>query len=301
MPSKQQFQCNFGALRFDHRTNPVFIGLALAVGLFIMLTAGVATATAHPVNQSADEGKTIFETKCAGCHTIGGGKLVGPDLKGVTQLRDQQWLTKFISDPEAMFAANDPVATQLLSEFNNLKMPNLGLTSAEVASVIAYLESAESSGAAAPTAPGAGAPVASSSAAGQMIFTGQQPLANGGTACQACHSVNGVGGLAGGTMGPDLTQVFTRYGEKGLDAALTNIAFPSMVGVFANRPLTPQERADLIAMFKASNQNAPASGADTWIFLGLGLVLVSILFALLLIFWPRQRQSLSQRLRRGQG
>ena len=134
---------------------------------------------------------------------------------------------------------------------------------------------------------------------GERIFTGEQQMANGGVSCQACHSVNGIGDLGGGTLGPDLTQVYARYGEAGLDAALTQITFPSMVGIFGKQPLTAQERADLLAFFKEANRRQPAPASHTWVFLGAALALTALLFGVLLIFWPRQRSTISERLRKG--
>lgn len=268
-----------------------FLAGLFLIGVFV-IAAGIAAAS--PMAQSSEEGKTIFQAKCSGCHTVGGGKLVGPDLKGVTQQRDLQWIKDFIRDPNAMFAAGDPTAEQLLKEFNNVKMPPLGLSPAEVDSVVAYLEN-PGADATAPAQPGpAGDP-----AAGEKLFTGQLQLTNSGTSCISCHSVNNVGGLGGGTLGPDLTQVYTRYGEAGLNAALKNITFPTMVGVFVKNPITPQEQAHLAAFFKQVNQRPPAPAANTWLFLGFGLALAGVLFGVLLIFWPGQRQSISDRLRKG--
>ena len=33
---------------------------------------------------------------CNACHSIGEGKKIGPDLKGVTERREEAWLIKFI-------------------------------------------------------------------------------------------------------------------------------------------------------------------------------------------------------------
>ena len=54
----------------------------------LILALSIATlARAAPTAQDAAQGQAIFVQKCASCHTIGGGKLVGPDLKGVTATR----------------------------------------------------------------------------------------------------------------------------------------------------------------------------------------------------------------------
>ncbi len=137
--------------------------LAIFVGVMILLciggaaligfslrdqtgTADVGTAdtAVSAVNQpteagSAALGEEIFIAKCTACHSIGEGVRVGPDLQGVTQQRDPDWLARWIIEPDVMLAEGDPIATELLAEHNNVPMPNLQLTSEEVDNVIAYL------------------------------------------------------------------------------------------------------------------------------------------------------------------
>jgi len=43
-----------------------------------------------------DAGEQVFNTTCFACHTIGGGRLIGPDLAGVHEKRSQEWLEKFV-------------------------------------------------------------------------------------------------------------------------------------------------------------------------------------------------------------
>ncbi|MBE2223949.1 MAG: multicopper oxidase domain-containing protein, partial [Anaerolineae bacterium] len=88
---------------------------------------------------AAAMGQAIFSAKCTACHSIGEGVRVGPDLQGVTQLRDPDWLARWITEPDVVLAEGDPIATELLAEHNNVPMPNLQLTSEEVNNVIAYL------------------------------------------------------------------------------------------------------------------------------------------------------------------
>lgn len=92
---------------------------------------------------TANTGETIFKQKCTACHTIGKGKLVGPDLKGVTTRREETWLKRQIKEPDKMIAEKDPIVMQLLQESNNVPMAPLGLSDAEVSEVIAYLKSTE--------------------------------------------------------------------------------------------------------------------------------------------------------------
>lgn len=98
-----------------------------------------------PINHSkaAETGQQIFQSKCTACHTIGKGKLVGPDLAGVTLRREEGWLKRQILEPQTLLAENDPIAVQLLQESNNIPMVPLGLSEADAIAVIAYMKSTE--------------------------------------------------------------------------------------------------------------------------------------------------------------
>ena len=94
----------------------------------------------------------LFEQKCASCHTIGGGDRVGPDLRGIAERRPREWLLGFITAPDKMIAANDPVAVELLARFNRIAMPNLGLAEGEALALLDYIGAAGAT-AAPPAAP----------------------------------------------------------------------------------------------------------------------------------------------------
>lgn len=286
----------------------------LRLGLLLFLLAATFTlAQAASLTQTAADGEALFKAKCAACHTLGGGKLVGPDLQGVTTRRDIAWLTRWLKEPDKMLAEKDAIAVQLLAESNNVPMPNLALSDADVAALLAYFQSTVAP-ATAPTqpaqgmAPTAGQPLSGSALVaalngdpdyGQKLFTGEISLTNGGTHCMACHSVEGVGLLGGGALGPDLTHVYTRYGREGLASALGTLPFPTMQGVFANKMLTTSEQADLLAFFaRADTFGQPRTQQNLQIILGAGTGLALVLLAGMALFWPRQSLSLSQRLRR---
>lgn len=246
-----------------------------------------------PLLQGAANGAALFAEKCTGCHTIGGGKLIGPDLMDVTTQRDPDWLRNFIADPAKMIAS-DPSAQALFKEYNNFTMPNLGLTQEEITDLITYLANPG----AVPAAPAAPIGGAGDPAAGQRLFTGGVALTNGGAPCIACHAVTGVGVLGGGSLGPNLTHVIQRLGEPGVAAALKTIAFPTMLEPYRNRPFTPQEQADLVAFLKnADLWQAPVTGTNpgaltqyTILYFGIALAVAAVLFGLLLLFWLRSKQ-----------
>jgi protein SCO1/2 len=93
---------------------------------------------APPIDIS-DSGRYTFTTHCAACHTIGHGDKIGPDLLGVTNVRDHSWLERFISTPEKLIAAKDPIAVALYKKYNGINMPNLRLSDAELNNLIDFL------------------------------------------------------------------------------------------------------------------------------------------------------------------
>jgi len=233
-------------------------------------------------NSSIDNGKTIFQTKCSGCHTIGGGDLVGPDLKNVTNIRDHSWLVRWLMEPDKMIAEGDPIAKQLLQKYNGIPMPNLGLSQQDAEDVIAYMANQSGGPQGKPPEkptqkPPAEPQPAGNPSAGESLFEGNTQLKNGGPPCQACHNVEGVSLLGGGDLGPDLTMVYTRYGDQGLSSVLATLPFPTMKPIFVNHPLTTQEQADLKAFFKQAATRPVERGAGEVVWLAIVGLAVAIL------------------------
>ena len=94
-------------------------------------------ASATPGDPEAVQGKLAFESKCLACHSIGGGKKLGPDLAGVTKRRTESWLQRWLRSPEKMMES-DADAKAMLKEFNNIPMPNQSLTDAEIRQYLKY-------------------------------------------------------------------------------------------------------------------------------------------------------------------
>jgi len=74
---------------------------------------------------------------CLRCHTVGKGKLVGPDLAGVGGRRQRGWLRRWLLDPAGMIAT-DEQARQLAREFP-IPMPKMTLTDADADLLVDYL------------------------------------------------------------------------------------------------------------------------------------------------------------------
>lgn len=222
------------------------VTFALMLALLLALIIGVTgVAFAKPLAQTPD-GKTLFTEKgCSACHTIGGGKLVGPDLQGVTELRTKEWLTNWISAPDKVLASGDPIATQLVKEYG-IEMPNLGLTPDQVAALIAYLGGGAATSTTGPAVTAPALP-AGDPAAGKAYFVGDKHFQNGGPHCISCHSVAGIGSLGGGNLGPDLTNSGFVQSETAFATFISAPSTQTMSAVWKNTPLTPQEQADLYA------------------------------------------------------
>jgi len=84
-------------------------------------------------------GQAMYKKICAPCHTIGVGDKVGPDLRGVTERRDRAWLARYLRNPPAMLAMNDPVARELAARFDPVRMPNLRLSEQDADDLISFL------------------------------------------------------------------------------------------------------------------------------------------------------------------
>jgi protein SCO1 len=128
-------------IRNSALNNPKY--LAVMIGNFVGgWTGQPSTSYANaPRLAVPEEGQHLFQMRCAACHTIGHGDGLGPDLHGVTARRDAAWLARWLSAPDEMLAAGDPIATDLLARYKNLPMPNLRLSDDDVAAVIAYMTS----------------------------------------------------------------------------------------------------------------------------------------------------------------
>ena len=89
------------------------------------------------------KGEATFVAKgCDACHKIGGGKLVGPDLQGVTSRRSVKWIEKMILKPDVMLQ-EDPVAKQLLAaHMTAMANQNVSATD-ELPFILAYLKAHE--------------------------------------------------------------------------------------------------------------------------------------------------------------
>jgi len=91
--------------------------------------------------QDIPSGEKMFKASCSACHTIGKGKLVGPDLTGINSKRSAKWLHSFIKSSQTMVKNGDPVAVKLFNEYNKIPMPDQNLTVDQINNILAYIKS----------------------------------------------------------------------------------------------------------------------------------------------------------------
>jgi mono/diheme cytochrome c family protein len=278
------------------RTTSTLVSLAIA------LTAGESARAQAP----SEETIAYFRQNCASCHTIGGGRLAGPDLKGVTLRRDRDWLTRYILDPKGMIDSGDAYAAALLKEARGVVMPTpLGITRDRAGKLIdlveqeSALERSQFAGIAISDRPLTDV----DAELGERLFEGAAEFAGGAPACITCHSTADVGGLGGGLLGPDLTAAYSRLeGRKALSAWLAAPPSPTMQPVFRDKPLDGEEVLAVVAYLKrvaesgATEPEPPMLAFVLSGFAGAGFVLVAFDF-----LWRRRfrdvRRSLVEQAR----
>ena len=85
------------------------------------------------------DGEKLFKQNCTACHTIGGGRLVGPDLSGVTEKREDKWLKSWITNSQDLIASGDADAIAIFEEYNKTVMTPFDFSDEELTAVLAYI------------------------------------------------------------------------------------------------------------------------------------------------------------------
>jgi len=242
-----------------------------------------------------------FRQNCISCHTIGGGRLTGPDLKDVTKRQNREWLTNFLLNPRAVIDSGDPYAKKIFEEARNVPMPTPpGITPERAANLLdlieaeSLLEESQFKGLQISTDPFTDL----DRARGRDVFRGTQRLEAGGSACISCHSMYGLPALGGGRLGPDLTNVYERLkGRAALSAWLMAPGTETMQPIFKNHPLTAEEIQSLVAYFESTTAEPPADssrGQVTFLLSGLAGAIVGVFF--LDAMWKGRFQSVRRTL-----
>ena len=246
---------------------------------------------AGPMVLQAQEAVEFFRGNCTSCHTIGGGRLTGPDLKNVSQKKDRAWLVQFLQSPQAMIDKGDGYALKLKQEARDVVMPTVNGMSPALAELLLTMIDAESKLA---KSQFVGLQISDRPFTqqdielGKDLFMGRRKLANGGPPCVTCHTFNGADGFGGGRLGPELSKAYERLqGRKAMGAWLYAPATPTMNPTFKKAALKADEEIlPLLALFEST---ARAGGEDDRTglagFFAAGFVVAILCLGLFAVIW----------------
>ncbi len=119
--------------------------LLISCFIFINLTS---------ISSFADtkKGKKIFKSKsgnCKKCHKLNEETKVGPGLKGMFDRYSEDWLRKWLKDPQGTWKENDPETQKMKKRLGKenkketlMKLPKGGLTDEQVNDLFDFLKEA---------------------------------------------------------------------------------------------------------------------------------------------------------------
>jgi Cytochrome c2 len=254
---------------------------------------------------SQKSGDALFNSFCNACHTIGKGRLVGPDLANVHNRRSPEWLARFIHSSQSVIREGDPDAIAIFKEYNQTVMPDAPYTTDEIKFILTYIAEKSPGGtnevAAQNPSPAeeptrSFRPVEGASESeirvGQMLFSGKTRLSGGGPSCMSCHHIKNDGLIGGGLLAKDLTAAFSRMNESGIKAIVSNPPFPAMKEAYAGAPITDEEAYALTAFLKQADEQQYNQHPRNYqhYMLGAGALGLVILMTAYSIIWRNRKK-----------
>jgi mono/diheme cytochrome c family protein len=106
-----------------------------------LVNKGVGPITSVTLDAEIDQamvthGADVFKKMCTACHRPD-KKFIGPAPTGLLDRRTPEWIMNMILDPEGM-VKNDPLAKELMIEFNGSPMANQNLSEEDARAVLEY-------------------------------------------------------------------------------------------------------------------------------------------------------------------
>lgn len=138
----------------------------------LILCAGLVGSFSAARAADPGAGKTLFQQKCASCHTVH-KKATGPALVGVEdRWPDKKLLHQWIRNSASVLATGDKYANNLFNEYSKLAMtPFPELKDEDIDNILAYIATVPAPGAAKPGEAGPeGAGAAEESGGNSLLF-----------------------------------------------------------------------------------------------------------------------------------
>lgn len=251
----------------------------------------------------AQDGEALFKQNCSACHKVGGGRLVGPDLAGISAKRSEEWLLKWTRSSQALIKSGDADAKAIYEEFGSIMMPDQTISDDEIKAIYTFIAGKSEAATAAAPATVEVAVSASADATpevielGKNLFIGSNALSNGGVACIACHNVSYTGVIPGGLLAKDLTTAHSRLGgDAGILGILGAPPFPAMTQAYKGKAITETEIAALTAFLNKVDKdtaNQVASSPNLLLYGGIG-GLGGILILIYLLWFVRKKETVKK-------
>lgn len=245
-----------------------------------------------------NQGEQLFKQKCTACHTVGGGKLIGPDLANVQSRRTEEWIVKFVQASQSVIKSGDSIAVAVFNQHNKVIMPDQDLTANQIKLILAYI-AANSPDANNPNVKtslqifNAASITSTDIQKGKNLFEGMTRFTNGGPACISCHNINNQVMFNGGLLAKDLTTAFSRLSAVGIDGILKNPPFPAMINAFGSTPLTDSEVKDILAFlyYTDSKGDVQLNPIQTQFDLLIGVIVgINIALGIFFLMWQRVKK-----------
>ena len=102
---------------------------------------GIGPITNIELNSSIDlsmasSGEKLFNQLCTACHMIK-EESIGPSISGILDRRSPEWVMNLLLNPNQMLE-EDPIAKDLLVQYNNIYMYNQNLIEEEAREILEY-------------------------------------------------------------------------------------------------------------------------------------------------------------------
>jgi mono/diheme cytochrome c family protein len=256
----------------------------------------------------AQDGEQLFQ-QCKACHSIGQGKLLGPDLLDMSKRHDANWLKNFIKSSQTMVKIGDAEAVAIFEEYNKLVMIDYNLPDADINAIIKYVDSFSTDAEVGDRTTSASDSLAAVQAAeylasidtednrikGKALFEGERNFRNGGASCVSCHHVNTTESFQGGLLAADLTKSFTRNGGfPGIKGILEFPPYPAMKDAYQHAAITEDESIKLQVFLMHADEENVVAESSLLDFMKQGIFgVIALLVIISLVWFKRKKRSVN--------
>lgn len=123
----------------------IFWRMKVMKRLFMVMMAMAVALAFSGVSYAGDGAALWGSKKCKNCHKMDAKKKVGPGLADITKRRTDDWIVKWLVDPQGVWEANDAETQEMKKEVKGesraktkMKMPKV--SEAEAKALLDYMK-----------------------------------------------------------------------------------------------------------------------------------------------------------------